>query len=114
VADLSLPVVAWCLHGASQGDTDLYVMVNGSSEPAPFVIQEVGGSWHMVVDTARSSPDDIDLTRSPALSRPSYLVEPTSLVVLETGHLGLNERSTISIMARTRARVASTPDGHER
>ena len=83
VADLSQPVIAWCLLGASQGDRKLYVMVNGSPEPVPFVIQEVGAVWHVVVDTARPSPEDIELTRPAPLRRPSYLVEPRSVVVLE-------------------------------
>jgi hypothetical protein len=32
--------LAYCLHGASQGDADLYVMINGSSEPQRFGIHE--------------------------------------------------------------------------
>ena len=81
VADLAERHVAWCLRGASQGDADLYVMINGDPEPVPFVVQEIG-TWRVVVDTSRPSPDDIDIAESRALPRPSYLVAARSIVVL--------------------------------
>ena len=34
--------VAYSLHGTSQGDTDIYVMINASATPVPFEIQEAG------------------------------------------------------------------------
>ena len=80
VADLAAPMVAWRLRGASQGDTDLYVMINGGSEPAQFIVQESDGAWTVAVDTSRAEG-----VESRPLARPSYLVEPRSVVVLERG-----------------------------
>ena len=79
---LSRPAVAWRLAGASQGDRDLYVMVNGGTEPVTFVVQDDGGPWQIAVDTARPSPEDIELARPRTLSRPSYAVDARAVVVL--------------------------------
>ena len=57
-------------------------MVNAGAAPVSFVVQEDGAPWQLVVDTARPSPDDIELARPQALPRPSYVVEPGSLIVL--------------------------------
>lgn len=81
VADLADPFVAWLLRGASEGDADLYVMVNASAEPVTFVLQD-HGAWRVCIDTARPSPDDIERLRPRELHRPSYLVEPRAVVVL--------------------------------
>jgi hypothetical protein len=52
--------LAYHLSGVSQGDDDLYVMVNAYWEPLEFVVQEGRPSeWQRVVDTARESPEDI-------------------------------------------------------
>lgn len=83
VADLSQPRVAWLLRGASEGDADLYVMINGSAEAEPFVIQDAGGAWRLIVDTALPSPEDIELDRPHVLPRPSCLVDAHSVVVVE-------------------------------
>jgi glycogen operon protein len=79
--------VALCLHGASQDDTDLYIMISAYWEPLTFTIQEGRvGDWRRVIDTARESPDDL---REPGtevrVDGPSYLVGPRSVVVLERG-----------------------------
>lgn len=51
--------VAFALHGASQFDDDLYVMINGYWEPLDFVVQDSNGKpWRRVVDTSRASPFD--------------------------------------------------------
>jgi len=82
VADLAQPAVGWCLHGASHGDRDLYVLVNAGPTPVSFVLQEDSQTWHVAVDTARASPDDIDVAAAHPLARPSYLVADRSVVVL--------------------------------
>ena len=82
VADFAAPTIAWHLRGTSQGDGDLYVMVNTRGEPASFVIQQAGGGWQILVDTALASPADIELDRPQRLGHPSYTVEAHSLVVL--------------------------------
>ena len=52
--------LAYCLRGASQGDRDIYVMVNAGPEDAVFAVQEgQPAEWRRVIDTGRPSPDDI-------------------------------------------------------
>ena len=52
--------LAYCLHGASQGDVDFYVLLNAHWEDALFEIQEFArANWKLVVDTSRTSPADI-------------------------------------------------------
>lgn len=82
VVNLAEPTVAWHVRGAAEHDADLYVMVNGGAGTTQFVIQETGPRWHVAIDTARPSPDDIELIRPPALDRPSYTVQGRSIVVL--------------------------------
>jgi glycogen operon protein len=76
--------LAYCLHGASQGDSDIYVMVNGSPLDEHFGIHEGAmGQWNRVVDTALSPPDDICEPGDERLVRSSfYQVRPRSVVVL--------------------------------
>jgi len=74
--------LAFCLHGASENDDDLYVMINAYWNELEFQIQEgTANEWTRIVDTALPSPDDF-LTSGLPLERPSYLVAPRSMVVL--------------------------------
>jgi glycogen operon protein len=82
VTDLSQPVVAWLLRGASQGDRDLYVMVNASAESRMFILQAGSGPWRVAIDTAQAAPNDIELECPLALAHPSYQVASRSVVVL--------------------------------
>ena len=76
--------VAFCLHGESQNDSDIYVMLNAFWEPLSFRIQE--GSvedWRRVVDTGRASPDDIlEPGREAQIPAFDYTVGARSVVVL--------------------------------
>ncbi len=74
VAELARPQLAFALRGASQHDDDLYVMINGSAEPMPFVVQEDGG-WRVAIDTAREDQPQEE-------ARPSYIVDGNAIVVL--------------------------------
>ena len=75
--------LAFCLHGASQGDDDVYVMVNAYWEAVDFAVQEgPPEAWRRVIDTARESPDDIREPGHEALAPPHYTVGPRSVVVL--------------------------------
>jgi len=76
--------VAYCLHGASQGDCDLYVMINAYHEPLDFEIQESpAGGWRLAIDTGLESPLDIaEPGEEPAASSLRYRVLPRSVVVL--------------------------------
>jgi glycogen operon protein len=76
--------VAYCLHGASHGDCDLYVMVNAYHEPLDFEIQESpAGGWRRAIDTGLLSPLDIaEPGEEPSLVSLRYQVAPRSVVVL--------------------------------
>lgn len=82
VPDLTQPTIAYLLRGATQGDDDLYIMINGGAEPAAFVLQDERDAWHVVVDTSLPPPHDIELEDPRALERPSYTVAAHTVVVL--------------------------------
>jgi len=74
--------LAFCLHGASQEDDDIYVMINGYWQALRFQIQEgIPQAWVRVVDTDLPSPDDFTEHGLP-LEQPIYQVSPRSLVLL--------------------------------
>lgn len=71
-------------RGASQGDDDIHVRVNGYWEALDSTVQDgAPGEWRRVVDTVRESLDDI---RAPgqeaALASARYAAPPRSVVVL--------------------------------
>jgi isoamylase len=74
--------LAFCLHGASQGDDDIYAMINAYWEELEFKVQEgTAQEWKRIVDTALPSPDDFSDDGIP-LERTKYLLAPRSIVVL--------------------------------
>jgi isoamylase len=74
--------LAFCLHGASQGDDDIYVMINAYWEELEFHIQEgAARDWARIVDTSLPSPEDFS-ERGESLTATSYAVGPRSVVVL--------------------------------
>ncbi len=76
--------IAFYLDGASEGDQDLYVMINGYWEPLEFTIQEgTPDEWKRVIDTSARSPDDFREAghEAPVVST-HYRVQPRSTVVL--------------------------------
>ena len=77
--------LAYCLHGASQQDDDIYVMINAYWEPLQFTIQEgVPEDWKRVVDTSLASPNDIvEQAEAPNIHTLVYEVGPRSVVVLK-------------------------------
>jgi glycogen operon protein len=84
--DMSYPShsLAFCLHGASQNDVDIYVMINAYWEDLPFHIQEGDSSqWRQIIDTSLDSPVDF---REPGNESPltsqSYTVRARSIAVL--------------------------------
>lgn len=81
--------LAFHLRGSTQGDVDLYVMINGSAAEQEFLIQDpvphgpAPDRWERVIDTARDSPDDIvSLGDAKPVTEPPYRVEARSVVVL--------------------------------
>jgi isoamylase len=74
--------LAFCLHGASQADDDIYVMINAYWEALRFRIQEgEPRNWLRIVDTDLASPADFS-DRGLPLESPIYEVAPRSVVVL--------------------------------
>jgi isoamylase len=73
--------LAFCLHGASEGDDDFYVLINAYWEALEFEIQEGNPrEWKRIVDTAFTSPDDFS-ERGVELDEMKYLAAPRSLVI---------------------------------
>ncbi|HKM66170.1 MAG TPA: isoamylase [Candidatus Acidoferrum sp.] len=74
--------LAFCLHGASQGDDDIYVMVNAYWDALQFQIQEgAPQDWARIVDTALPTPDDFSELSLP-IQQSTCQVAPRSIVVL--------------------------------
>jgi glycogen operon protein len=74
--------LAFCLHGASQNDDDIYVMINAYWEELEFLVQEgTSQEWARIVDTALPSPEDFS-DNSIVLRELRYSVGPRSIVVL--------------------------------
>jgi len=83
-ADLSPDshTLAFCLHGASQDDNDIYVMINAYWEAREFQVQEgTAQEWRRIADTSLPSPDDCSSDGVP-LRQMKYALAPRSVVVL--------------------------------
>ncbi|HEV2275204.1 MAG TPA: isoamylase [Acidobacteriaceae bacterium] len=76
--------LAYHLRGASQHDSDLYVMINAYWEDLTFAVQEGEASeWRRVIDTGHASPVDFcDPESAERLSSLSCNVRARSIVVL--------------------------------
>jgi glycogen operon protein len=79
--------LAFCLHGGSQHDRDIYVMINAYWEDLNFQIQEGNASlWMRAVDTSMPSPFDLlEIGKEKALESLNYEVKARSVVVLLRG-----------------------------
>ena len=79
------------LCGASQQDTDLYLMINGSEHDVTFHIQEGRpGEWQLAFDTGLVSPDDFpDPDCRPCEHSPSYLVRSRAIAGMTRRTSGL-------------------------
>jgi glycogen operon protein len=74
--------LAFCLHGASQDDDDIYVMINAYWKKLEFRVQEgTTQEWMRILDTAFESPSDFS-PRGEPLNALSYSVASRSVVVL--------------------------------
>jgi isoamylase len=86
LADLEYPshTLAYFLSGASQGDDDLYVLINAYWKDLTFTTQEgQAGEWLRVVDTSLPSPDDLaEPGQEMRLDSLQYPVGARSVVVL--------------------------------
>src|SRR5688572_21766667 len=76
--------LAYHLQGGSNGDDDLFVMINAHWEDRVFKVQEgTPGTWSRVVDTFEAGPNDIfEPGKEPKVESSEYLVHGRSVVVL--------------------------------
>ncbi len=76
--------LAYCLHGASVGDTDIYVMINSHWKAKDFSIQEGhAGDWKVMINTALDAVNTVsDESKAPVLKSMRITVEERSIVVL--------------------------------
>ena len=76
--------LAFHLKGRSQGDQDMYVMINSYWESLTFVVQATAsGTWARVIDTGSESPIDfLEPGAEAVLTSTAYSVGPRSIVVL--------------------------------
>lgn len=76
--------LAFTLHGQSQSDEDLYVMINGYWRALDFTVHNISqGPWCRIVDTSLEAPHDfVDRGALLHLNRPSYRVSACSIVIL--------------------------------
>ena len=75
--------LAYCLHGVSQNDADIYVMINSAVEAIDFGIHEGAvGQWQRIVDTAREGTEDFLDSLTVPVDDAIYLVGARSVVVL--------------------------------
>ena len=85
-ADLSFNShsLAYYLKGDSQGDQDLYVMINAFTEPLVFTIFDgLYKPWYRIIDTSQNCPNDIyEPGREQLVSSSHYTLGPRSIVVL--------------------------------
>ncbi|WP_436714448.1 isoamylase [Roseiconus lacunae] len=84
--------LAYCLHGGSHRDDDLYVLVNNGDARANFGIQEgIAGQWKRILDTSQPSPGDIvEETEAITIRDSFYAASPHSVVVLIRAPAALN------------------------
>ncbi len=76
--------VAFCVHGASVRDDDVYVLINASETSLQFGIHEGhAGDWKRIVDTSQASPNDIvGADEAPVIDNAFCTVASRSVMVL--------------------------------
>ena len=81
--------LAFLLSGRSEGDDDLYVMINGGEQSATFSVQlDAGRSWKYSIDTSRNDSPGHDHELFVTGTTPTVLaVEARSIVVLTSDKL---------------------------
>jgi glycogen operon protein len=71
-------------ENATDGASRLCLMFNAALQPCRFVLPASSvGSWHVVVDTAQSSPEDIhDAASAPPVGDEITLIERSSMILI--------------------------------
>ena len=85
--------LAYCLHGQSENDDDIYVMINACWKTLDFIIQEgQPGEWKRIIDTSLDTPSDFaDAHDASILASSTYKLQSRSIAVF----VGINERSPV-------------------
>ena len=83
--------LAYCVHGQSENDDDIYVMINASWKTLDFTFQEgQPGEWKRIIDTSLDTPNDFaDAGDAPILASSTFKLQPRSIAVF----VGIDERS---------------------
>ena len=83
--DSGARVLAFTIAGMDGDEADVHAILNMSDQAIDAEVPGVPGRrWHLAVNTAAVSPDDvIERTRQPAMATPFCPVGPRSVVVLE-------------------------------
>lgn len=77
------PALGYLLRGASIGDADICVLINGGERTQQFVLPDATrDGWRLVVDTAAVEPADILLAERRPPAPPTREVDGRSIVVL--------------------------------
>ena len=86
LVDMSLESrqLAYCLHGESQDDADIYVMINAGRDSVEFGIQEWAfEKWRLAIDTSRTSLSELsDDPANQCVASPTWNVNARSICVL--------------------------------
>ena len=77
--------LAYCLHGQSLEDSNIYVMLNAFWQPLAFTIQEgKAEDWSRIVDTSLPTPDDfMDPCNAPIVASLTYVLKPRSIAIFQ-------------------------------
>ncbi len=100
--DLKSTQLAYWLRGASEGDVDLYVMINGGPDAVTFRVRaEAGTTWLRAVDTSATEPHDVVVGRpTEEMTRADLRIEARSVVVLVSDGLPRQPRQQVAEFAR--------------
>lgn len=72
--------LAFFLHGYTQEDHDIYVMINAFWEPLSFTFQ-IEGPWHRIVNTGFDPPQDFAIQGEDIIYDHHYLLNPRAVAV---------------------------------
>jgi glycogen operon protein len=84
--DAQARVLAFTIHGRSDSEEDLHVILNMSDDPleAPLPAVAAARRWYLAVDTARGAPHDVSAPEGQLpVSAPLYRVGARAVAVLE-------------------------------
>ncbi|MCL2419746.1 MAG: hypothetical protein FWD04_10675, partial [Conexibacteraceae bacterium] len=78
-------MLAFTIAGIERDEADIHAVLNMSDESIAVELPALPGRfWHLTVNTADPSPDDvIELSRQRVVPALAYRVSPRSVVVLE-------------------------------